>query len=272
MKKTYLLFAIAMFAVLSLVSCKSNKSNQPTPEDVKEMKLALADSVLAQIDALEADFQDAAGKSILFAQIALTDKEKMVKPDYLLDPAEVDNFVTKDQKVSALAFYILEKNLRKAYEMPTDAAEAAISKLLVDINYPLDEELIKSDAPISEKIKSEYELCSERGEQDLYWRFQYSLLCDMNYLLASNPDLFFSKITDDNISAYDRQWAKCFEAIKYLAAYDEEMDELFIAEASRSNGLSTEEIRARFANVDAAKATFKSNEFHPIEWRNSLLK
>jgi len=66
MKNTHILIAVAMVAALSMVSCKNNKkaeSQEPTQEEVQEMKQALADSVLAEIDAIAEKLYDASSKS-----------------------------------------------------------------------------------------------------------------------------------------------------------------------------------------------------------------
>lgn len=268
MKKA--LIIVAALAVC-LVSCKNNKNNQPTTDEVEVVKEALADSLLAEIDAIAEQFDNASMK-VFSSKMVLTDKEKMVKPDYLLDPAEADKFVTKTQKVNALAIYVSEMQLRKAYGMPTDDVMAAIAKLEVDINHPTDIEFMTSDASRSEKIKKEYEICKERDEIDYFWKFQYAIQCETGFLLAKNPDLFFSKMNDEDVALFGRQCKSVEKVIAYLAPYDEEMNNIYVMECERFNGQPEDEIGSFLTDVATAKEAYKSNKYHFVEWRDALLK
>ncbi len=106
MIKNNILIALAMLAVLTMVSCKNNnkkaQSQDPTQEEVQEMKQALADSVLAEIDAFVDEYIDASSKSFKIRDLELTENEKSVRPDYLLDPSVANNLVTRSQKINAL--------------------------------------------------------------------------------------------------------------------------------------------------------------------------
>jgi len=100
MKKITIL-TMAVLAVLT-ISCKNTKTTEPTPEEIQAQKVALADSVLAQIDEYAEQFSKTRD-GYLLNLFALTDEEKIIKPDYLLEPSEVSKFITKTQKVNALA-------------------------------------------------------------------------------------------------------------------------------------------------------------------------
>ena len=89
MKKTFLIIAFSACALVA-ASCGNNKSSKTeqnkTDEEITEAKIELAEGVLATLDSLEqkcveagADFEDVIG----IITSALTDKQKMVKPDYL---------------------------------------------------------------------------------------------------------------------------------------------------------------------------------------------
>jgi len=228
MKKSYILIALAMVAALSMVSCKcsSNKPQEPTQEEIQEMKQALADSVLAYIDACAEQLCDATSKSFSIQTMELTDEEKMVTPDYLLDPSVADTLITKTQKVNALAIYSIELGVRKIYDMPQEETKAVIAKLAVDVNHPTDMDFLTSDTAMSEKIKREYEICKERGDLAYFWRFQVAVLTEFSYLLVQNPKLFFNKITDEQLNEYGKKTPAIYGALDKLAEYDEEMAEL----------------------------------------------
>jgi len=100
-----------------MVSCKNNnkktQSKNPSQEEVQEMKQALADSVLAEIDAFADQYSDAASKAFRLQAMELTDDEKQVKPDYLLDPSLVSKFVTKSQNTMLWSYTSLRMESEK---------------------------------------------------------------------------------------------------------------------------------------------------------------
>ena len=90
------------------ISCKNNKNaenNEATAEVVEAAKTILADDVLATIDEFVQTYVNEAGKIDVAAVISssLTEEEKLIKPDYLLEAAQANELVTKSQKVNALA-------------------------------------------------------------------------------------------------------------------------------------------------------------------------
>jgi len=229
MKKSYIFIALTMVAVLTMVSCKNNKkanNQEPTQEEVQGMKQALADTVLAKIDEFVEQYWDNYSKSFRFRTLELTEAEKLVKPDYLLDPSVANTLVTKTQKVNALAIYEMEQAIRKIYDMPCNDVEEVIARLIVDLNCPLTIEDLVSESPVSEKIKSYYNACKERGDLALFWQLEEAIGTETDYLLAQNPNLFFSKMTEEQWkSFYNVRWF-CYKSVDELAKYDEEMASL----------------------------------------------
>jgi len=225
MKRTLTRFALVAICSAMMVACK-NKQSDPTPEEIEAQKVALADSVLAYIDDCVEKLCDATSKSFRIMTMELTDEEKIVKPEYLLDPSVAATLVTKTQKVNALAIYSIELGVRKIYDMPQEETKEAIAKLAIEVNHPIDVDLLTSDTPTSEKIKREYEICKERGDLAYFWQFQVAALTEFSYLLVKNPELFFSKITDEQLIGYGEKSPGIYGALNKLAEYDEEIAEL----------------------------------------------
>ncbi len=226
MKKSFIFIfiALAMIAALTLVSCKNKqKSQEPTQEEIQSQKQALADTVLAKIDEFAGQYWDNYSKSFRFRTLELTDAEKIVKPDYLLDPSVANTLVTKIQKINALAIYEMEQAIRKLYDMPCDDVKEVIAKLIVDIDCPLSIDYLLGESPVSEKIKALYDACKERGDLALFWQYEEAIGTEINYLLIQNPDLFFSKMTEEQWQNYYSARCYCFEAVDELAKYDDEM-------------------------------------------------
>jgi len=249
MKKSYILIALAMVAALTMVSCKNNNKNaqsqEPTQEEVQGMKQALADTVLTYIDSCVEKLCNATSKSFRIQTMELTDEEKIVKPDYLLDPSITNNLITKSQKVNALAIFCMELGVRKIYDMPQEETKEVIAKLAVEVNHPIEDDLLTNDSPTSEKIKKEYDICKERGDLAYFWQFQVAILTEISYLLVQNPELFFSKITDEQLRGYGEKSPGIYGALNKLAEYDEEMAEL----RDFLNGLSITTSTSEWENI-----------------------
>jgi len=274
MKIKHILIALAMLAALSVVSCKNNKkalSSEPTQEEVQEMKQALADSVLAEIDAIADEYILASENGFRFPDFELTDSEKMVKPDYLLDLSLVNTFVTKSQKINALAIYIVDYAIRQIYDMPLDEAKEVFAKLAVELNHPVSFENHTS-LPRSERIKMEYEKFKEAGDLAYFWQFQNAIIKETYYIIVQNPELFFSKITEEQWQQYIKRTNEKNKALRELAKYDEEMAtvlEIF----NQNRVVSSDEEKARVsASIETHKRHLIANKDKFIANRNVLLQ
>jgi len=135
MKRTLTLITCAAVCCAMMVSCKNAKTAEPTQEEIQAQKQALADSVLAQIDAIADEYFVVSESAFRIPEFKLSEEEKMVKPDYLLEPSFANTLVTKSQKVNAMAIYIVELAIRKIYDIPMDEAKEVIAKLAVELNY-----------------------------------------------------------------------------------------------------------------------------------------
>jgi len=276
MKKSNIIIALAMVAALTMVSCKNNKksaqSQEPTQEEVQEMKQELADSVLAEIDALIDQFANERSNSYRIRAFELTDKEKTVKPDYLLDPSEVNNMVTKTQKINALAIYTIEYGVRKIYDMPLDEISESIARLVTDLNFPVDIEHVRSDASVSEKVKKVYSAFKERCEIADFWQYQSALMAENGYIVAQNPDIFFSRITEEQWQSKTAAHKILVKAVDELAPYDEEMSLLIEWRDKYRVYKSDEQSDTVNSSLQSSKEFRIANKDKYIARRNALLQ
>jgi len=272
MKRTLTLIACVAICSAIFVSCKSTKTTEPTPEEIQAQKQALADSVLADIDALAEQFYDASSNSFRVKTMELTDAEKLVKPDYLLDPAIASTFITKNQKVNALGIYVTDRGVRKLYGMPCEEVDEVIAKLAAEVNFPVDLDLAMGYGPVSEKIKKMYELFKEQGSLPLFWQYYNAVYVEYDYFLAKNPELFFSRITEEQFQAYHTMIVSRIKAIEELAQYDEEMAQLWEWRNKNRVHASDEERDNYFKSVELTKQYIAANGDKFIAKRNSLLQ
>jgi len=274
MKRTLTLIACVAICCAMTVSCKNGKKSQePTQEEVLAAKQALADSVLAEIDAVINDYFEASANSIDFGLMSLTEAEKLVKPDYLLDPKEANNFVAKSQKASALGIYIVDYSIRRMYDMPMEETKEAIAKLAAELNHPLDEnDFSNFDMTVSEKIKKEYAECKERGDMAYFWQFHNAAVIETGYIISQNPELFFKKVSEEQWKMFRNRIDILNEALAKLAQYDEETAQLWGLMRSHRTTSNDEERSSINQSVESAKQHRIGNKDKYIARRNALLK
>jgi len=272
MKRTLSLIVFIAICSAMMVSCKNTRTADPTPEEIKQQKQALADSVLADIDALAEQFYNTQSKSFKLKSMELTEEEKMVKPDYLLDPSVASNFVTKSQKVNALAIYAVERIVRTLYDMPCDEVTEVVAKLAAEINHPIDADYMTSEAPESEKMKRDYEICKERGDLAYFWQFQYAVMSELSYIVASNPELFYSKITEEQWQIFCSRFMTIEESVEKLAEYDEEMSQLLEYKNKYEPYPSEAQIDIVNQTIETAIQFHIANKNKYVARRNALLQ
>ncbi len=233
MKKTYLFIALAMVAAMS-VSCKNNnkaaKNADANAEVVAAAKTILADDVLATIDKLAESFIDETGKfnAVDIISSALTEEEKLIKPDYLLEASQANEMVTKSQKLSALAILIVERPIRIAYGMPTTETDEVMARFVAEVNDPMSFDDEKNLTP-SEKAKKAYEAHKERGDIADYWQFALGLQVEASYLISKNTEVFFRNLNEEQYHAFAKRFKAVTDAVRTLAQYDPEVKQAWDA-------------------------------------------
>lgn len=275
MKQIGLLFVILAAFLLTVTSCGNrnagNNSDETSSASVEAQKCAIADSILVLFDSYAKEYGDIP-QSEMAVDFKLSDKEKLVKPTYLLDPEIASTMVTKQQKINALAILLVETQVRKAYDLPTDKSSEAIIKLSTELNTPIDlEDAMNFDIPASEKARTIYQTCKERGDLSYFWRFNFALVTEMEYIIANNPDIFFKNVSEENLAFYAERNKSLSAGIRQLAKYDSEMNQLneFIMSNMVAHNLAVD--NQMFRNKEMARQSFKDYKEYFCDIRNNLI-
>lgn len=137
-------------------------------------------------------------------EYALSDKEKMVKPDYLYDFSTVGKLTNLSQKYRAVAVLGVDKVLAELYDMPVTGFKASIAKLIVDINDPALTQFSKSvwdnDGNVNEAISALVDGEYEAQRANYFWEFVAAGLVEEVYILTENMDKFLP-LFDDQAAA-----------------------------------------------------------------------
>lgn len=273
MKKYYVFIALALVAGMT-VSCKNNakKAAEATEEVADVVEIALSDEVMASIDGLAQKVTDENGIINVASIISenLTEEEKLVKPDYLLEAEDVQNLVNRSQRIGALAILVIERPIRQAYEMPIEATDEAIVSLIVGLNHPISFE--DRDLTPAEKVKKTYEACKERGDVQYFWEFTMAVENELVYLIANNADKVYGAISEEQRSAAHSRYMAVVEAIKELAEYDEGIAAALQNWEASIPVEKEEDLDAAFSSVESAKQTIVNGKDNLIARRNNMLK
>ena len=272
MKKTFLIIAFTACALVA-ASCGNNKSSKTeqnkTDEEITEAKIELAEDVLATLDSLEqkcveagADFEDVIG----IITSALTDKQKMVKPDYLMDPARTLDLLSLRQKVNALAILLTERPLREAYEMPLEEVDAAIARLYVEVGSPVPANMCK-DLPVSDIVKLAYKICKANNELCYFWMFDNAVQYNLLYLISFNSDTFFNNITPEQYEAFNTRIHNAGKAAQQLAEYDSEIASAVAFHDKTWGFESHEEAKETLSDINKGKAMIEKRHQDYIDYR-----
>ena len=234
MKKYYLFIALAMVAAMT-VSCKNNnkkaaKTAEANAEVVEAAKTILADDVLATLDELAQALIDDTGNFVPedIISSALTEDEKLIKPDYLLEASQANEMVTKSQKINALAILLLERPIRVAYGMPTEEADEVIARFATEINSPTNFDDEKNLTP-SEKIKMAYAARKEKGDIADFWQYAFAAQIESGYLISKNTEVFFRNLNEEQYHALTKRFKAVTDAVRTLAQYDPEVKQAWDA-------------------------------------------
>lgn len=231
-KVTVILLA---FAIMVLPSCKctnNNHSESATAPEISEKEQMVTEELKVNLESL-VESTKKMKPSLIFKNsggaLQLTDKEKMVKPDYLLDPSSVNALVTLSQKYRAVAMLSIDKKVAELYGMPVDEIDAAQAKIAVDINDPALKEFsenIFNGQDAGEGISSFCQAEFDAGRSSLCWEAIAAGLVEQVYILTRNMDKFLPMFDDQAASDVTYNFVCVHEGITKLIEFYPEMESL----------------------------------------------
>ena len=225
MKKLSIL-AVA-FAALTFAACGGNKGTQNTEEkdSVKSFEQEQIEaSIKMHFDSLASELGKLKQLPIVMkdGSITLTDQEKQVKPDYLLNLAAADNAMTLSEKYRVLSAIEVDKEVAKLYEMPTDEYDKVITKLAADINDPSFKSFDEG-ASVYEATQALYDAMNENGRINYFWQIVATSLVEQLYITSQNDEKFIAAFTDDAAANATFRIILIQDALNRLTEYDPEL-------------------------------------------------
>lgn len=224
--KKLTLFA-ATVAAIALASCGGNKSAQttePSAEKTFEQEQIEA-SIKLNFDSLAAEISRLKQLPVVSKDgaITLTDEEKQVKPDYLLEPTAAENAVTLSEKYRTLTALEVDRQIAELYEMPTDSYDQAIAKLAADINDP-SFQVVDGAGHFYETSQALYDAMSENGRINYFWQIVSMGMVEQLFAVSQNTEKFVAAFDDDAAANVSMRIILIQDAINRLTQYDPELE------------------------------------------------
>lgn len=262
MKKITIILLAA--AIVALPSCKNRKNannqeakdyTEATAEEINEEELKA--NMAALIESAKKIKPVPFVKATQDGTLVLSEKEKMVKPDYLLDPAKANNLATLYQKYRAVGMFTADKNIANMYGMSITDYNESIFKLLTDINDPALKDFytlpsidIESDREAFEIfVDEEY----EAGRANFFWDGTAAGLVEQLFILTRDVDKFMPMFTDElasditfNFICVHDGLTKMVEAYPEMESLNEVLTPLYVI-----NAITVEQLRTQLLEVKA---------------------
>lgn len=226
MKKSLSIVAAAL-ALLMAVSCgqrqKSAKNAQA--EEKTEAEIQAEQLIKIHLDSLANELTKVNPIGIIGdvknGKVVLSESEKLVKPDYLVDAAFANDLQTLSQKYRAIAVLSVDNEIAKLYEMPVTAYNEALAKLYADVNDPA-LKAFSEGIELKEAVNSFYTASKENGREPLFWDAITTALVEQMYIASKNSDKFLAAFDDQTASDFTWYVSLLTVAIEDLASINPE--------------------------------------------------
>lgn len=226
------LFLMLLLVILVIVLATSCNGIRPKIIDLGEEKtdtvqlhkIELEGKALALIDSLSDEYAALGESGLVFTgedlSTILTDKEKLDRPDYLLDPSSTGSLLTIKQKITAFAILIPEMHIREMYGLPNQDADEAIKRLAVDLNIPFGQITDGGKAPVSDRIRNMISYYKDQGLLNYYWYMEEALVGETMFLISRKPDIFLRNVSDEGLLGLQERLSLCNRIIREYSNYD----------------------------------------------------
>lgn len=232
-KLTVILLALA---VVVLPSCKNQNKKKAAQEagktEISEKEKLVTEELKLNIQALGESVGKMKSVPFIYSSngaVKLSPQEKLVKPDYLLNPALVADLVTLTQKYRAVAMLSVDKAVSELYDMPVKEYEENIAKVAAEIN---DEALVEfAEALHTNKAAGDaftkfFDAEVEANRAPFFWEAVSAALVEQLFVCTKNIDKFISMFDDESASEVTYNFVCVHEGIKSLLEFYPEMESL----------------------------------------------
>lgn len=250
-----------------LCACTGNKTNN-SPALAESENIELQESVVNHLDSL-ADIlcdstQLASIHSIFDANaMKLTDEQKMVKPDYLLENKDFESLVTLSEKYRAHAMAMVDSRVVKLYDLDSSSDYVAfVDRLQADIADKAFEEMKAKgheDFFKPETYVQLYNTMKDAGRLQYFYESTTAMVVETLYILTKNNKAIVSQLTDEQTQALVRHLSVVTEATGLLAQSNPTLNKSakLLSNLSSINASTTSELIDQLATVQNEIGTLR---------------
>jgi len=232
-KVTVLLLAIALVCVPSCKLFNKKKAAEVAEKtEISQKEKLVSEELKLNLQALTESVGKMKSVPFIYSSngaVKLSPKEKLVKPDYLLDPALVDELVTLTQKYRAVAMLSVDKSVAELYDMPVKEYEAGTAKVAMDINDAALKDFsdnLQANKGAGETFTAFYDAEIEAGRAPFFWEAVSAGLVEQLFVCTKNIDKFIGMFDDQSASEVTYNFVCVHEGIKSLLEFYPEMESL----------------------------------------------
>lgn len=219
-------YVVAAFALLGLASCGNKKTDLANAQEdsaIAFVQSELKDEIIQELDSLLNEISACKSPSFVksgTSTLTLTDEEKKVKPEYLVDPKNAVNASNLSEKYRILTVLRLDRNIAELYDMDTTEYDIAISKLLSDINDPAFKASFDDTKKDKAEIESLYAAEKEVGRINYVWECIATTNVESLYILSKNVDKLTSTLDDETVANISKRLSHILISVNTLDDYD----------------------------------------------------
>lgn len=230
------LFIIVSASVMLFTSCwnqsgnnsEETKAQSPEEEYLTKDLLIKMDSLVSEMSKLN---MDPVFLSLENGELAISEKEKLVKPSYLMPLSRASQCVTLSQKYRATMIYRMDMAVAELYEMPLTGYKQTIAKLIVEINNPafkvdINEDSRRDAEAMKNFITKVYKEEEEAGTINFFWDAMVAALIEDLYIATMNIDKFIPCFNDRTASEVTYRFILVHQALEDLIPYHPELKNL----------------------------------------------
>lgn len=211
--------------LLFLCACTGNKTNNNAPLTVAETT-ELQQTVVNHLDSLANILCDSTQLATIYSLLeptsfALTDEQKLIKPDYLLENKDIESLVTLSEKYRAHAMAMIDSRVTKLYGMDnTSDYVALIENMQAEIaDNAINDMAAKGhqDVFTPETYVKLYEDMKAANRLQYFYESTAAMIVETMYVLTKNEDVMIPQLTDGQSQALVRHLSVVTEATDLLS-------------------------------------------------------
>lgn len=234
---------------------KAAESKAPSVEEqylTQDLKIKL-DSLVSEMSRLSMDPVFISAQS---GKVVLSEKEKMIKPTYLLPLSKAGTLVTLSQKYRATMMYRMDMAVAEIYGMPLTEYKQTIAKLIVEIDNPafkvnLNEDTKRDLKSVQRFITNVYDEEVKNQTVHFFWDAMVAALIEDLYIVTNNIDKFLPCFNDQTASEVTYRFILVLQGIEDLTRFHPELKNLqsIIEPLKVINAINVKQLRSQLIEL-----------------------